>query len=348
MTTTAHLGWLLIITVGFLALPETARPTLPFGVRVPRDRVREPAIRTTRHGYRAAVVVLGTTAVAAALAGVSGLVPVLVIACMLAHWMASGAVSRAKRAGQWSQHRQGVTTDTTLRTNPVRLPWLFLLPAMAVTVATAALGLAHLDTLPGTLPAFTGLAIDMARRVETTPWNAAWPVTNQLVVLIIAVVTAVVLPRARAELDAAQPSASAQGYRAYLTGTLRLVALVATAAITGLAVIALQLWAVVTPSTWWAVLAAAPVAVASAIALVWLARAGDAGHRLAVTDEDSGVAQRDDDRYWHIGGAVYANRADPALLVHQRLGSRWTLNLGHPLAWVLLTVIAVVAVIGLA
>lgn len=42
------------------------------------------------------------------------------------------------------------------------------------------------------------------------------------------------------------------------------------------------------------------------------------------------------DRYW-IGGIVYFNPGDPALMVPKRLGVGYTLNLGRPLAWVFLS-----------
>jgi uncharacterized membrane protein len=55
--------------------------------------------------------------------------------------------------------------------------------------------------------------------------------------------------------------------------------------------------------------------------------------------------QRDDDRYWHLAGMVYLNRRDPAALVHRRVGMYWTLNLGHPVTWAILTVIVLAAVL---
>ncbi|NGY66489.1 hypothetical protein G7043_47175 [Lentzea sp. NEAU-D13] len=337
--------WTVIITAGFLAMPALARPTLPFGIRVPRERLREPVLRTVRNAYRAGVALLGAAAVVVSIGGVSGLVPPLVMADLLFYWAASAALARAKRLGEWTSRRQGVASDTSLRTDPVRLAWLFLLPATAFLVATAVLGLVRYSTLPTSLPTFTGLAVDAHHRIGTTPWTAAWPVTHQLVVLVLAVLVVVVLPRSRPELDAARPAASARRYRAYLTGMLRIVVLVATAVNAALTVIALQMWTVVTPSSAWTVLAAAPVAAAFAAALVWMARTGDVGHRLADEDEeDSGLSQRDDDRYWHVGGTVYANRADPALLVHQRVGMRWTLNLGHPMSWLILAALAAVAI----
>ncbi|MEV6236712.1 hypothetical protein [Lentzea sp. NPDC051838] len=321
-----QVGWLVLVTAGFLLLPATARPTLPFGIRVPRERAGE--LRSIRVAYRMVVVVFGVAATAAALAGVTGLLPVLVVACLLAHWAAAGFVARAKRS--WPTGRQGVTTDTSLRTDLVRLPWPYLVPAVAFVAGTVVLG----------------LVADPVQRTGSTFWNAAWPVTNQVVVLVLAVFAVVTIPRARPELDAARPESSARAYRAYLTGMVRIVALVATAVIAALAVKALLLWRLVTPGTAWTVLTIALPAAAFAVALIWLVRAGDAGHRLNRDDsEDTGVVQRDDDQHWHLGGLVYVNRTDPALLVHQRVGSRWTLNLGHPASWLTLVALLVVVLL---
>jgi uncharacterized membrane protein len=56
--------------------------------------------------------------------------------------------------------------------------------------------------------------------------------------------------------------------------------------------------------------------------------------------------QRDDDRHWYLGGLVYGNRSDPALLVHRRVGMGWTLNLGHPVGWAVLVCLAVLALLA--
>jgi uncharacterized membrane protein len=54
----------------------------------------------------------------------------------------------------------------------------------------------------------------------------------------------------------------------------------------------------------------------------------------------SGVADRDDDRFWKAG-LVYVNTDDPALVVTARFGTGWTLNLANPRAWLLVAAIPV-------
>ncbi len=54
---------------------------------------------------------------------------------------------------------------------------------------------------------------------------------------------------------------------------------------------------------------------------------------------------RSEDRYWRWG-VFYINRADPAFLIEKRVGIGYTLNLGHPLSWVLLCLLVVIPLLG--
>jgi uncharacterized membrane protein len=49
----------------------------------------------------------------------------------------------------------------------------------------------------------------------------------------------------------------------------------------------------------------------------------------------TGPIFRDDDRYW-LGGFMYHNPDDPAVLVPNRNGRGWTPNVGHPLGKLLM------------
>jgi uncharacterized membrane protein len=360
MTTSVNPAVVLLVSTAFLALPTMTRPTLPFGVLIPPSRLRDPAVLTTRRVYRAAVLLTGTAALAwtwlisAGPAGRSAgvVVPALVAVDGAMYWAASRHVASSKRRGGWSADQpRGVVADTSMRTRPVRVPVKWQAPAIAMLLVTTAVGAARYSTLPPTLPAFTGVAFDSATRLSTTIGTAFWPVTNQLVATAIGILAALALPRARPELDPAQPTGSAARYRAYLNGTLRLAALTALCLNSALLVVALQLWGILQPSPIWSVTAAAPLLGIVVAWLVWTIRAGDAGHRLAVdgiADDTSGLAQRDDDRHWYAAGTIYANRRDPALLVHQRIGMRWTLNLGHPLSWLLLAALITCGALAIA
>jgi len=66
------------------------------------------------------------------------------------------------------------------------------------------------------------------------------------------------------------------------------------------------------------------------LGVIVVVRTGQGGARLA----GASPVDRLNDRYWRLG-VIYINRADPAMVVERRYNFGWTLNLGNPLAWVL-------------
>jgi uncharacterized membrane protein len=349
-----------LVTSLMLALPALARPTLPFGVRVGIERVSDPAIIAARRFYaRLTVVAAALAAVVSILvllvtgsAAVIGVIAsVVMVVDLLVFYRAHGMVRAAKLTGGWTaERRQGVAVDTTFRTDPVRVPWSWGLPALAVLLLTAGIGWARYGSLPDTLPRLFASGTDSARRAPTTVLSAFEPVIYQAAVTLVVVATVLVVLRARPDLDAARPKGSARRYRVYLRGVAVLSLLSAACLNLSLLLAALQLWEIVTPAIGWQVAVYVPLIVLLGGWVMWEIKVGQAGHRLPALPgeelEDSGLGQRDDDRHWFLAGSVYVNRRDPALLVHDRLGSSsWTLNLGHPIAWLVLGVLAVALIV---
>lgn len=335
-------------------------PTLPFAVRVPRDRIADPVVLACRRWFVRMVVLVGLVVtalwVAALAAGVRGdlawpAVAVLAVADGLLFSRCHRGLRAAKAAGDWQAGRRaGVTVDTGLRTEPVRPPWVFAVPAVLVLAAGAALGAWRYRHLPAALPRFTGYGVDPARHAPTTPWAAFQPVLFQLAVTVLVPTLLLMLVRLRPELDAARPAGSARRYRAFLTALGRLLLLMAGGVNLGLLAGALQLWGLVVPSAGWTVLAGVPVAGAVFASVLFGARVGQAGDRLpdgpGERDENSGLVRRDDDRHWRLAGLVYANRRDRAVLVPRRIGVGWTLNLGHPVAWIVTAAVVTLALLA--
>lgn len=354
--TLLDLALIALTTAAFWAAPAFARPTLPFGVRVPAARAAEPAIVHARRRYTRGVLLLGAATYAAVLVasgadwhpGPRWVVPVLGACYCLLGYRAHRSVAAGKRDGAWyAGTRQGVTTDTTLRTTPVRPQWILLAPAVVLLAVTAGIGARRYADLPATLPTPNGLTVDAGLRSATTVGHAFATVTAQLLIVLLVAFLAVAIPRARPELDAEQPAGSAARYRAYLAGTLRLLLVSAGCANLSLLVASLQVWEILEPTLVVTLVSYLPLAAALVAWAAFAVRAGDAGHRLPVADEEteSRYVQRDDDRYWHVAGMVYLNRRDPAILVHRRAGVYWTLNLANPISWALIAAIALVALL---
>ncbi|MCD0442410.1 hypothetical protein LO763_02070 [Glycomyces sp. A-F 0318] len=333
------------VTAVWWAVPALTRAHLAFGVAVPSGRAGDPALAAIRRTYGRNVIVLGVGLAALAYAAGRFTDPVaaagvgataLVAADLAAYALAGRAVRAAKAEGDWyAGTRQAVTADLSFSTDPVRVPWRGLAPAVGVLVATAAAGLLRAGSLPETLPGMAGATLDGGPRVPTGFWTAANPVLGQVAVTAATVLVLAAIVRTRPEIDAARPAASARRYRAYLRALVRLGLVTAACANLALAVIALRLWELLPPTVLTTAALAAPLLAAAVFAVRFELRVGTGGHRLpelpGEAEEDTGLVQRDEDRHWHLGGLVYANRDDPAVLVHQRVGgSQWTVNLGHP------------------
>jgi uncharacterized membrane protein len=343
-----------LVTAVGRALPALARPGLPFGVAVPPDRTGEPAIAAARDRFTRTALTAGALTAALAIplalflntAVVSaGAVLLLVAAVSIAYGLAGRAVRAAKKDGDWyAGAKQAVTADFGFRTDPVRVPWLGTIPAVVILAATAAVGIARAGSLPDTLPGLGGLALDSGPRVPTGFWTAANPVLAQAAITLVVPLLLAAILKSRAEIDAARPADSARRYRIYLRALARVLLFAAACTNLALLGVALLLWEILPPSPATAVAIYTPIAAAAVAAVLLEARVGAGGHRLPSGEpENTGLVQRDDDRHWHLGGFVYINRNDPAILVHQRAGGfQWTVNLGHPVGWGVAALLALI------
>jgi uncharacterized membrane protein len=332
------------------------KPTLPFGVRVPVDRIGEPVIAAQARRYRILVALTGVAAAVIALvlgsAGyVTWLAPVLLLASMVLYWVyfyvAHRRIRQAKQSGHWYEERsQVVAADTRLRTDPPRFPWPWALPAVLVVVATLITLLVAYPTLPDRVPVHYN-ASGVADR-----WAAKSLPTLLSIVVVQAALTVLIVGlcrltfRAPAQVDAEEPEASANRHRRYVVALARAFLCFAALVDLTLAVASRLMWQRGHASALLVVGMVVPAVVGTAIVLAPAIRMGQSGSRLAV---DAPVAAqpratRDDDANWRAG-MLYVNRHDQALFVPKRFGVGWTLNFGHPVAWIVLGLVVAAAVV---
>jgi uncharacterized membrane protein len=334
------IGYVLVPLFGvFLCVaPVVSRPTIQFGVRVPPERVVAPVIGRERHRYvwRSAVIaVVATAAVfvtgAHAPSWLSRIIVVLLIATDAGlFWWAHRSVARVKSAEGWfAGRRQTVVTDTGWRSEQVRFPTAWLLPAVAIIGATAVVGVLRYPDLPAHLDAGGG------RHLATTPASAFATLIGQLFVTGLWTVLLALVHRSRPDLDTGDPAASLRGYRQALVLIGRAgLTLVACIDLT-LALTALRRWQIADLPMGLALLPAALGLVGILAAVVHAGRIrGRAGNPAAGSD-------RDDDRFWKAG-LVYVNRDDPALMVNARFAFGLTPNLGNPRVWLIIACAAVI------
>jgi len=314
--------------------PLATRPSLQFGVRLPPGYTGARVIRRERRTYRWRSILIGIGALAAliALGGhtsrwPSRLVLVIEVAADLGcFWWAHQKIAKVKSAEGWfAGRRQTVVADTSWRSEPEAFPTRWLLPAIAVIVATVVVGVLRYPHLPAYLTRDD-------HRVQTSLASAFAVVVGQLYVTGLWTGLLVLVYRARPDLDTADPAASLRSYRKALEAFGRAGLVLLACLDASVLLFALRLWQVLHLSGSTNLLVALPVVAGLVGFLVTVVSAGRA--RAARTLAGVRAADRDDDRYWK-GGIVYVNVDDPAVLVGARVTFGWTVNLGNPIAWLL-------------
>ena len=187
--------------------PAATRPTVQFGVRVPRQRAGAPVIRRERRAYywRAAAIGVCCTVVAVAVQGygswwLTRIILLLEVAANLGcFWVARRKIAAAKNADNWfAGLRQTIVTDTSWRTDPPRFPARWLIPALAVMAATAAAGALRYPGLPAHIVTGSG------HRVPKSAVSVL-VVAAQLYVTALWTGLMLIVYRSRPDIEAADP-----------------------------------------------------------------------------------------------------------------------------------------------
>ncbi|HET6825663.1 MAG TPA: DUF5808 domain-containing protein [Amnibacterium sp.] len=324
----------LVLVIG-LVLPAIADPTVPFGVRIPADRVGDGVVTRQVRAYRWRLLSSGAAATAGsvalyALTGATLMLPLSVLLLVGAWYgcfiLAHHAISGAKAAEGWYVGvRQGIAVDTDLRTDPPRFPWLWLAPALVITVGTAIVGAIAYPSMPGILAVHYAANGTPDRETAKSIGTAFSLVFVQVGVTALLVGIAAAIFHSRADIDPARPTGSARWFRRYTT--LGAKALLGLAAMIDLGMLAssLLMWSGTT-TRWAPLTVVVPVLVGVLVAVLVLARTNRDWNAVG---EGTGLVHRDDDRQWR-GGLFSINRADHALFVPRRYGLGWTINLGNP------------------
>jgi uncharacterized membrane protein len=332
-----------VLAVGVLmcSMPAVTRPTVPFGVRVPRERTETPVIRRERRAYYWRTAAIGIGGAVAAMTTrnygswwLSKIILLLELAAGLGcFWIARGKIAAAKNADGWfAGRRQTVVADTDWRTDPPRFPVRWLIPALAVMAATVAVGALRYPGLPAHID--TGF---LGRRVSKSGFSVL-VAAGQLYFITVYSGLMLIVHRSRPDIEAADPAASALRYRRFLTAVTRALLTMAALADLGLLLLALPAWQVYRLAGIGRALPMLPFAVGALMLGTVAARVGQGGSRLNGNVRGLAPAagtDRDDDRFWKAG-LLYVNRDDPAIVVAARFGIGWTLNYGNRIAWLLI------------
>lgn len=331
-----------ILVVGALmcSAPVVTRPTVQFGIRVPRERAGAPVIRRERRAYYWRTAAIGVCCAVVAVTTrnygswwLSRIILLLELAAGLGCFLVSRwKIAAVKNADGWfAGLRQTVVADTSWRNDPPRFPVRWLIPALAVIAATAVVGALRYPGLPAHIVTGPG------RRAPKSVFSVML-VAGQLYLTALWSGLMLIIYRSRPDIEAADPAASTLRYRRFLAAFARALLTLVALIDVSLLLVALRGWQVYQPSGIGRALPALPITAGVLLLGTVALRAGQGGSRLNGNVRglaSSSGTDRDDDRFWKAG-LFYVNRDDPAIVVGARFGVGWMANFGNPVALLLI------------
>jgi uncharacterized membrane protein len=328
------IGLVSMSTIGHF-MPRLTRPDVFFGVTV------DPVFRTTdaaRRILRDYRIALWCSAIAAA--ACIGVLHRAGIAFIVYSIAVCGAQVASHRRALIHATTRSTAIEVDLSAPREHIPGglLAVLLPFAALAGLSLWAVAHMDRLPDRLPIHWGFG-GPDRWVITSPRAVMGLLgVHALVCLLLTASAWGVLHWSR-RVSASGPSAAAE--RQFRRRTILLIlaaeyftVLPPAFSLLEAPALAMKLWSAALLVT----------ILAFAISLM---RAGQGGARLtaAVGRPSRPIGDRTADARW-IGGLVYFNPTDPALLVEKRMGIGWSLNFGNPWSWVPLIAIAGILVVG--
>jgi uncharacterized membrane protein len=322
MNTSDIVGFIGLFTMSTLGhfLPRFTRPDVFFGVTV------EPAFRTSDAAHRILRdyrVALWSGAVVA-----SALIWALhrSILAFLIYVIASCAAQVAShRRALIHAATRSTTIEIDLSAPKERIPGGLFAASLpfVVLIGLGVWAVTHMDRLPGRLPVHWG--IDGPNRwVVTSPRAIIGVLVQHALICLVLTASALGVLHWSRRISGSGPSAAAE--RLFRRRTLLLILTVEYFSIAP-PVLSLLQAPVLAMSVW----SAALVVIILAFT-IGLMRAGQGGARSSPAGGQP-IGDRTADERW-IGGLIYFNPTDPALLVEKHMGIGWTLNLGNPWSWV--------------
>lgn len=354
MTITLMLFLALFIIGIQAALPYLLKPTIVFGVTVPSSHTKEPALTTYKRLYALitasfGIILIGGFTIWAFTSNATeekiviyGLAIqfAILFMSMALYFLLHAKTTRLKRNQKWGMNLKEVRiTDIAIRTADEMLPWYIYLVPIIITIGIIAYTATQYTNLPDLIPTHWGIDGKPDAFSPKTPFSAiALP-------LILLVIQGMMLgineltKKSGIKINATNKKKSrAQQltFRKYTSWFLFTTILLMTILFSFLQLTTIHI-NIGNP----VLLLSMPLGflvIIFILTAIYAFKVGQSGSRLSVDiidEEVEGITNYDDDQYWKAG-MFYMNKNDPSIFVEKRFGVGWTLNLGHPLGYIIL------------
>lgn len=332
------------------AIPYLAKRTIVFGVTIPERYTKDSMLVLYKKRYSLTVFCFSIITLIGYLIWILKVNPledtivlagvviqfVIILLSMSLYFYFHAKTMQRKKTKKWGKDLKEVkVTDLSVRSQDEMLPWyVFLLPII-ITCGLIGYTAIQYDSLPQQIPTHWG---PNGKPDSFTDKNLFSVHSLSLILLVMQFMFLGInemTKRSGIKLSAVSTEASRirqLTLRKYSSWFMILTSVLITMLFSFI-----QLTTIHSNVIKDALLISAPiifliiVLIGTIIFSIKVAKAGvNVGHQFV-----EGITDVDEDKYWK-GGLFYFNKNDPSLFVEKRFGVGWTLNLAHPLGFIIL------------
>jgi len=340
----------LIMGILMLLMPDLVPKTLPFGVRIPPGYINEPLIRKMKAYFR--IYVLFLLVVLLALIIFSGIYEQIVLLFLfialeyVGYYSVRRRIHSEKVRKRWYENKnETLVVEIGASQKKINI-LLWSIPSIIIILISVISLYFVYPSLPNSIPTNFNASGVPDSWVAKMPLNASLLIIMMVAITVIFYLLDMVILRSRIEIDPSMPEASSYQANAFKNLMAKSLSVMGWFLNITFLFSNYIIWNVFPSNDFIVVIT--PVIIGVSIIFAVSIYAGAQGSRLRSPSKGNqgSDVMRDDDKYW-IGGAIYFNRDDPAILVPKRFGIGWTLNVGNILAWFFFILIILLIIVPL-
>lgn len=331
-------------------VPYIVRETIIFGVTVPEQNVKHPALCNMKKHYAQIVGISGVLLLMIMIfsyyyfAQFEAMQSMLLLGCLFAmlavsmtlYWINHQKILKLKKEGQWGLTiKQVRAVDLTARSRDEMLPWPFYVIPFGVTALLIIFTFRHYDQIPD------HIAVHWGPSGEADSWRSKTyftAISLPLVMLMMqcmmwGIVDSIKHSAIKLAVNRKEESLEEQlKSRKYMSWSIMLLSNAFTILFTVLQLSNIYPLMATAKSLLPVFILFLLLVLGLVLVYAWKKR------KLRVSYGDNVVSEVmdvDEDRYWK-GGLIYANRQDPSVFVEKRFGVGWTMNFANPRGYIVI------------
>ncbi|GAA3351912.1 DUF5808 domain-containing protein [Lysinibacillus sp. FSL M8-0216] len=332
-----------------IIVPFIVRETIVFGVTVPDQNIKHPALANVKKRY--AQIVGGTGVVFLIVMIISynlltseSIQGMFLLGCLWSmltvsmglYWVYHQKISALKRQEQWGVNLKQVrAVDLTARSRDEMLPWSFFAVPLVISGFLIIYTILHYDQMPA------NIAVHWGPSGEADAWKSKTYLTAISLPLVMLMMQFMMwgitdsIKRSAIKIAVNRKEESLEDQlktRKFMSWQILLVSYAITVLLTVLQLS--NIYPSMTVGYKLLPLFVLFLAVVVGSLLIYVVKKRKYRVRYE-KNIDSQVMDVDEDRYWK-GGLIYMNRQDPSVFVEKRFGVGWTMNLANPRGYIVI------------